>query len=107
MTTVIGLKDTRVDTSVNEDALSPANGLQTTVDDLATQSISSQPSLNYQAVVQPYLETLLGELSMNMCVASNLSFEQLGIDSLPAMTFVALLSGKLRIELSMPVKNTY
>ena len=36
VTTVIGLKVTRVDTSVKEDAPSPANGLQTSLDDLAT-----------------------------------------------------------------------
>ena len=36
---------------------------------------------------------------MTMLVASNLTVEQLGIDCLPAMIFVELLSGKLRLEL--------
>ena len=75
--------------------------------EIATQSVSSQSSLNYESVGQTCLETLLGELKMNMRVASNLSFELLGIDSLRAMTFVELLSDKLRIKLPMSVKSTY
>jgi hypothetical protein len=74
---------------------------------VATTSVSSQPSLNSESVVQACLEPLLGELHMNMCIAPNLSFQQLGIDLLKAMTFGKLLSGKLRIELPVSVKSPY
>jgi alpha-ketoglutarate-dependent taurine dioxygenase/acyl carrier protein len=68
-----------------------------------------ESSINYEDIVQSCLVQLLGlsDHTMTSNFSSHTSFEQLGIDSLRAITFAEHLSQKLGIELPIDVIFQY
>ena len=75
----------------------------------STREQLHQPSMDYDEIVQKHLIQLIG--SSGQIMASDFSplthFEQLGVDSLQAITFVELLSQKLQIELPVDIISNY